>query len=70
LLIYSSAKKYPIYAIQWHAEKNQYEWSTTENIPHSAEAVQLGQYMGNFFISQGNNNYNVSMLLWQQTTSK
>jgi len=46
------AKNYPIYAIQWHAEKVQFEWDAGEVIPHTQDAILAMQYMANFFISQ------------------
>ena len=45
-------KKYPIYGIQWHAEKPQFEWNSQEGINHDAHAILAMQYMQNFFISE------------------
>jgi len=50
------AKKYPIFAVQWHPEKNNFEWgkigrSGYKAIPHSASAIQLSQYMANNFVN-------------------
>ncbi|KAK3728616.1 hypothetical protein QZH41_011701, partial [Actinostola sp. cb2023] len=45
-------QQYPIFGVQWHPEKNQFEWSPRENIPHSAEAIQLGQYIADFLVDQ------------------
>ncbi|XP_020901384.2 gamma-glutamyl hydrolase [Exaiptasia diaphana] len=45
-------KRYPIYGLQWHPEKNQFEWSPRESIPHSPEAIELGQYIANFIVGQ------------------
>jgi len=55
-LVYVSSvesKKYPFYAVQFHPEKNLYEWTRKENIPHSFDAIQSSQYFANFFINQG-----------------
>ena len=43
------AKHYPFVAMQWHPEKNSYEWGSP-NIPHSAAAVQLAQAVSLAFI--------------------
>jgi len=44
--------KYPVYGIQWHAEKPQFEWNPNEDINHSFESIQSNQYMANFFINE------------------
>jgi len=41
------ARRYPILATQWHAEKNAFEWASFLNIPHSAEAVAVTQALAN-----------------------
>jgi gamma-glutamyl hydrolase len=45
-------RKYPFYGVQFHPEKNAFEWKV-ESIPHSAAAILVGQFYGNFFISEG-----------------
>jgi len=45
-------KKYPIYALQWHAEKPLFEWNDWEGINHSTDAVQAMLYMNTFFVSE------------------
>ncbi|KAG8233854.1 hypothetical protein J437_LFUL006877 [Ladona fulva] len=43
----------PFYAVQFHPEKNSYEWNTKRHsIPHSAEATQVGQYFAEFFVNE------------------
>eukprot|EP01092_Planopodium_desertum_P000115 TRINITY_DN101793_c0_g1_i1.p1 TRINITY_DN101793_c0_g1~~TRINITY_DN101793_c0_g1_i1.p1 ORF type:complete len:188 (-),score=10.64 TRINITY_DN101793_c0_g1_i1:37-600(-) len=44
--------KYPIYGMQWHPEKNQFEWDPLEVIDHSADAILTMQYFSNFLASQ------------------
>jgi len=44
---------YPIYGVQFHPEKNAYEWKVTNKIPHTVSAVSAGQYFANFFINEG-----------------
>ena len=51
------AFKYPIYATQWHPEKNIYEWQKVNGIPyeainHSPDAVLISQYMADFFVQE------------------
>ncbi|EYU26304.1 hypothetical protein MIMGU_mgv1a019206mg, partial [Erythranthe guttata] len=43
------ARKYPVTAVQWHPEKNAFEWGLSE-IPHSEDAVQVTQHVANFFV--------------------
>lgn len=45
-------KKYPFYGVQFHPEKNAFEW-TIESIPHSADAILVEQFYGNFFVNEG-----------------
>jgi gamma-glutamyl hydrolase len=55
------AFKYPIYGSQWHPEKNDFEWSMTDDgvgthpaeaIDHSPDAVAVAQYTADFFVEQ------------------
>ncbi|RWS15768.1 AT-rich interactive domain-containing protein 2-like protein [Dinothrombium tinctorium] len=53
------AKSFPIYGVQFHPEKNIFEFlihEHLENIPHSAEAVEVGQYFANFFVNETRKN--------------
>jgi len=45
-------KHYPVYALQWHAEKPQFEWDPSTSIPHTSDALLAMQYMTNFFVSE------------------
>lgn len=47
-------KQYPIYGVQFHPEKNGYEWKKTNNNPHTANAILVQQYFANFFVNEGN----------------
>ena len=42
---------YPIYAVQWHPEKNEFEWNH-EVINHSPDAVASMEYFGWFFVNE------------------
>jgi len=49
----------PIYAAQWHVEKNQFEWLVRKglgNINHDGDAIAVGQHFGNFFLSEARKN--------------
>uniref|UniRef100_A0A2M3Z531 folate gamma-glutamyl hydrolase n=1 Tax=Anopheles braziliensis TaxID=58242 RepID=A0A2M3Z531_9DIPT len=45
-------KTYPFYGIQFHPEKNIYEWISNKNISHTANAVQAAQYFADFFVDE------------------
>ncbi|KAL7143459.1 hypothetical protein ABFS83_08G192100 [Erythranthe nasuta] len=45
------ARKYPVTAVQWHPEKNAFEWGLS-GIPHSEDAVQVTQHVANFFVRE------------------
>ena len=52
-------KKYPIYSTIWHPEKNQFEWvlsATMGHINHDFNAIQVGQYFGNFLVNEARKN--------------
>jgi gamma-glutamyl hydrolase len=50
------ARDYPVYATQWHPEKNAYEWTSTLSIPHSPDAVEVTQESANFFVGEARRN--------------
>jgi len=50
------ANDYPIYGIQWHAEKPQFEWHPTENIVHTPEAIEAMQYFSEFLVDEARKN--------------
>lgn len=52
-LCFVVAYKYPIYGMQWHPEKNPFEWKDSPGIPHSPSAVRAAYYMADFFINEG-----------------
>ncbi|KAL3631477.1 Gamma-glutamyl hydrolase 2 [Castilleja foliolosa] len=45
------AHKYPVTAVQWHPEKNAFEWGLSR-IPHSEDAVQVTQHVANFIVRE------------------
>ncbi|DBA04646.1 TPA: hypothetical protein N0F65_012229 [Lagenidium giganteum] len=56
------AKKYPIFAVQFHPEKNNFEYGEYDDgtpyevIDHSYEAILMSQYFANFFINEARKN--------------
>ena len=45
------SKHYPIWAIQYHPEKNMFEWTEKySNIPHSRDAVHVAAFHAEFFV--------------------
>lgn len=48
--------KYPVFAMQWHAEKPQFEWNPSEVINHSYDAITAMQYFANFAVQQARQN--------------
>ncbi|CAG9812107.1 unnamed protein product [Chironomus riparius] len=45
-------KAYPFYGVQFHPEKNLYEWVQNKNISHTANAIKASQYFSQFFVNQ------------------
>jgi len=50
------ALRYPIYATQWHPERNQFEWDPQEPIEHSLLSIECVQYLANFFVEETRKN--------------
>lgn len=48
-------KNYPFYGVQFHPEKNAYEWVKRKNIPHGRNPTIVNQYFANFFVDEGAN---------------
>ncbi|XP_043363738.1 gamma-glutamyl hydrolase isoform X2 [Dermochelys coriacea] len=46
------AHKYPIYGVQWHPEKNPFEWKNSSGIPHSASAMKVAYYVADFLVNE------------------
>ncbi|XP_026455256.1 gamma-glutamyl hydrolase 2-like [Papaver somniferum] len=51
------AHDYPITGVQWHPEKNAFEWGYS-TIPHSEDAIQVTQHVANYFISEARKSLN------------
>lgn len=43
---------YPFYGVQFHPEKNLYEWVRNKNISHSAHAIEAAQFFTDFFVNE------------------
>jgi len=50
------AKQYPIFATQFHPEKNIYEWDPTVPQPHDFYSVKVSTYLADFFVSEARRN--------------
>lgn len=50
------AFRYPIYGVQWHPEKNVFEWTSNEVMKHSYHAVRIAQTAANFFVQEARKN--------------
>ena len=48
-----AGKHYPMYATQFHPEKNNMMWSVKAKLNHTQLAVQMSQYFANFFVAEG-----------------
>lgn len=46
----------PIFGTQWHPEKNAYEWTPRENIPHTGAAVDVMQWVANRLVQNARQN--------------
>lgn len=51
------SKEYPFFGIQFHPEKNIFEYKSSLNIPHSISAIKISQYFANFFVEETRKNY-------------
>lgn len=49
--------KYPFYGVQFHPEKNSFEWRKSINASHTPQAVKISQELGNFFINETRKNF-------------
>jgi len=50
------AKKYPFYGVQFHPEKNSFEWKDNLEINHEMGSIEVGHYFGNFFVNEARKN--------------
>lgn len=54
-------KKYPVFGMQAHPEKSNFEWTTKEKqpIPHTRHAVEMSQWFAAFFAEEARRNSQV-----------
>nr|GEV70771.1 gamma-glutamyl hydrolase 2 [Tanacetum cinerariifolium] len=53
----AQSKRYPVTMVQWHPEKNAFEWGSSV-IPHSDNAIQVTQHVANYFVSEARKSFN------------
>ena len=53
-----SGHRYPFFGVQWHPEKNGFEWRVNSSYPHGRDAIQVAEYLSNFFANQVRQNPN------------
>ncbi|KAK9403267.1 gamma-glutamyl hydrolase [Crotalus adamanteus] len=46
------AYSYPIYGVQWHPEKNPFEWKNSTGIPHSSASIKVTFFLADFFVNE------------------
>lgn len=56
--IYDLICRYPFYGVQFHPEKNLYEWIPDRNIVHNENAIASSQYFAWFFVNECRKNDN------------
>ncbi|KAG2501964.1 hypothetical protein HYH03_000461 [Edaphochlamys debaryana] len=49
-------RKYPFTAVQWHPEKNPFEWTPALHIPHGTDAIRMSQEIANYFVAEARRN--------------
>ncbi|CAH0398722.1 unnamed protein product [Chilo suppressalis] len=44
--------RYPFYGVQFHPEKNSFEWKLSKKYPHSYSAIKANRYFMDFFVNE------------------
>jgi len=51
------AKDYPFYGLQWHPEKNPFEWHPAlTGVVHTPSSIRVAQYFADFFVNEARKN--------------
>lgn len=50
------ARDYPFYAVQWHPERPQFDWTENEGINHGPASVRAMFAFAEFFVSEARKN--------------
>ena len=50
------AKDVPVYAVQWHPERPQFDWTYGGKLNHGAEAIEAMSWMSRLFIGEARKN--------------
>lgn len=51
-------KRYPFYGVQFHPERNAFEFKRNMGISHSISGIRAMQYFANFFVGECRKNNN------------
>jgi len=46
------AKSFPIYGVQFHPERNAFEWDLEEKLDHAIDAIRCMQYLADFYVNE------------------
>lgn len=57
-VVFVENKKYPIWGLQFHPEKNSFSWRPTSKVPHSQTSIEFSQFLANFFVMEARKNFN------------
>ncbi|XP_068618378.1 gamma-glutamyl hydrolase-like [Battus philenor] len=50
-------RRYPFYGVQFHPEKNSFEWKLSKNYAHSINAIKANRYFMDFFVRECRRNH-------------
>merc|ERR1711871_842442 len=50
------AKHKPIYAVQWHPERPQFDWTYDGLLNHGADAIEANSWISRFFVNEARKN--------------
>jgi len=60
-------KNIPFFGVQFHPEKDTFEWPTSQDLPHNADATNFQQHWANFFVNHTKlNNHTMTSELFME----
>lgn len=57
-LLHAVNVNYKLSGVQFHPEKNQFEFNKGKGFPHSSDSIKAAQYLANFFVNETRRNSN------------